>query len=406
MNDSTSPSDLGPDAHGKRHSLAARMTGGQRGAVATVRLWDRADVVTTTAPPLFRSRRNVDLGKIPVGELVLGDWGPTPSEEVVLCRINPQLMEIHCHGGEQAVARIAESLRQIGVQWIDWQTLRHEEHGLLAAEWGEALAQASTSRTAAIVLKQQGRFQQVVDILRKQSERCTVPRGAENPRQSAERELIARLAELDRWSTFGRHLSRPWDVVLAGRTNVGKSSLINALVGFERSIVSDQPGTTRDVVTAETACAGWPIRFNDTAGLRSTVDALESEGIQRASERFSLGDARLLLFDVSQPIGQLELQLLQDYPDAIAVAHKSDLSIGCDLGQIPAALRVSSRTGQGVPELLTRIAETVVPELPPDDATFPLNSRQANLVARARRHAVESRWELVQQDLADLARGA
>ena len=80
----------------------------------------------------------------------------------------------------------------------------------------------------------------------------------------------------------GRHLLTPFDVVLAGPANVGKSSLINALVGYNRAIVYDAPGTTRDVITAETAIDGWPVTLSDTAGLRDSDDPLEMAGVQTA----------------------------------------------------------------------------------------------------------------------------
>ena len=98
----------------------------------------------------------------------------------------------------------------------------------------------------------------------------------------------ARIREWLAWEDFGLHLTRPWNVVLAGRPNVGKSSLINALLGYTRSIVFDQPGTTRDVVTAATAIDGWPIELSDTAGLRESPSRWrrrESSGRGRHSRR-------------------------------------------------------------------------------------------------------------------------
>ena len=71
----------------------------------------------------------------------------------------------------------------------------------------------------------------------------------------------------------------PWKVVLAGAPNVGKSSLINALLGYDRAIVHDTPGTTCDVVTASAAFGGWAVELADTAGLRATIDPLETHGV-------------------------------------------------------------------------------------------------------------------------------
>ena len=90
-------------------------------------------------------------------------------------------------------------------------------------------------------------------------------------------------------------------MVIAGPPNVGKSSLINALLGFQRAIVFDLPGTTRDVVTAVTALDGWPVELSDTAGLRSSDDPLELAGIEQAHRQAAAADCLLLVFDASQP---------------------------------------------------------------------------------------------------------
>src|SRR5207244_11945531 len=76
------------------------------------------------------------------------------------------------------------------------------------------------------------------------------------------------LDELARYAGVGRHLTAPWRVAVAGAPNVGKSSLVNALAGYQRSVVAPTPGTTRDVVTALLAIDGWPVELADTAGLR------------------------------------------------------------------------------------------------------------------------------------------
>src|SRR5690606_27241148 len=100
----------------------------------------------------------------------------------------------------------------------------------------------------------------------------------------------AEIADLLQTGQTARHLLTPWQVVLCGRPNVGKSSLINALVGYERTVVFDQPGTTRDVVSVETAIHGWPVIFSDTAGLRETESELEAAGIARARARLKQAD--------------------------------------------------------------------------------------------------------------------
>lgn len=194
---------------------------------------------------------------------------------------------------------------------------------------------------------------------------------------SGHRELAAsRANEMMAWANFGSHLTRPWEVVLAGRPNVGKSSLINALVGFERSIVFDEPGTTRDVVTADTVLDGWAIRLSDTAGQRDSAKDLEAAGIARAREAFATADSRLLLIDVSQPPHEDDWQLLSEWPDAIVVAHKVDLPDAWGEALPTKAIRVSSLQGTGLSELSSVIVTQLVPKLPPDEAVIPLTDRQ------------------------------
>jgi tRNA modification GTPase len=92
-------------------------------------------------------------------------------------------------------------------------------------------------------------------------------------------------------------------VVIAGPPNVGKSSLINALLGYQRAIVFDQPGTTRDVLTATTAIDGWPVELADTAGIREGDDAIETEGVARALAEIRAADLVVEVWDASQETG-------------------------------------------------------------------------------------------------------
>ncbi len=291
--------------------IAALWTPRGRGAVATIRV--RGDIrswATETVLP-FRAANQRPLSDQTSGRVIFGRWGADPGEEVVVCLVDEETMEIHCHGGEAAAARILDDCGQAGCHIVTWTEMIRATEDRLAADLAEALAQTTTLRTAGIVLEQSN------GVLRRELKSMESEIDLECLRR--------RIDALLRWSNFGIHLTRPWNVVLAGRPNVGKSSLINALLGYTRSIVFDQPGTTRDVVTATTAVGSWPIEFADTAGLRDGSEPLEAAGILRARSALAEADLTILLIDISVPASDEDRQLLADVSLGIFVAHKCDL---------------------------------------------------------------------------------
>src|SRR4029079_15424602 len=152
--------------------------------------------------------------------------------------------------------------------------------------------------------------------------------------------------------------------------NVGKSTLVNALVGYERAIVFDQPGTTRDLVSAVTALDGWPIELTDTAGLRKSDQALEQEGIVRAKAEMQVADLVLLVFDATQAWSRNDETLVQEWSNALVVYNKCDLlaarADGTDARDGgPTGLLTSAKTGVNIAELIGRIVMRLVPAAPP-----------------------------------------
>jgi tRNA modification GTPase len=353
---------------------AALFTPRGRGAVSTVRFEGDCRHLDSANRPLFRAANGKPLSQQTVGRVVFGHWGTgDATEEVVLCRLAEETVEIHCHGGEAAVGRIVNDLQSIGCRIQNWQQLQQKSLGLFEAECLEALTQATTLRTASVLLEQQ------TGLLRKSIE--TVFEKIESQRDVVSSELN----QLLRWSNFGLHCTRPWKVVLAGRPNVGKSSLINALLGFSRSIVFDQPGTTRDVVTAETAFEGWPVQLADTAGIRRHADRLESAGIDKARSMIADADCRILLIDVSRPPHQEDLDLFSDWPEAIIVSHKSDLPSVWERNELLVQTHsVSSKTAAGVEKLAREIIARLIPEVPLPGTPIPVSERQIENLSKAR----------------------
>lgn len=176
--------------------------------------------------------------------------------------------------------------------------------------------------------------------------------------------LVGALVALIRTATQGAILNEGVTLVLAGRPNVGKSSLLNRLLGFERAIVTDTPGTTRDTLSESLDLDGVPIRVIDTAGLRIAGDAIEREGIRRARLEIEEADLVLLVRDGASPesIDQLVAEQSLQTRRFIVVTNKVDLTnrmAGEVAGSIPPEVAVSAFTGAGLDALKRHILRAV-----------------------------------------------
>jgi tRNA modification GTPase len=162
---------------------------------------------------------------------------------------------------------------------------------------------------------------------------------------------------------------------------VGKSSLINALVGYRRAIVHETPGTTRDLVTARTALNGWPVEFCDTAGLRVAVHAIEQQGIGLAQRQLESASLVLLVFDAADPWCDEDAGLCSRFPKALPVFNKIDLTDAALAGR-PAGQPVSAIDGRGIDDLIAAITDRLVPNPPlPGQAVPFLDDHTAALQA-------------------------
>ncbi|MFI4876982.1 MAG: GTPase [Blastopirellula sp. JB062] len=313
-----------------------------------------------------------------IGDVLVGHWRETadePGEELVVSRTAAHRIEVHCHGGVAASRRIVRHLLEAGcceIHWTDYA--RRSEESPLTAAARIALAEARTVRTAGHLLDQyhgalQAELESIAGLLR--------------THQAGEANL--RLQALLATAKFGVHLITPWKVVIAGSPNVGKSSLINALVGYERAIVFDKPGTTRDAVTAAAAFDGWPVELADTAGLRESEDAIEREGISRARRLLNEADHIILAFDSTAPWTKADDQLIAAHPNSIIVHNKSDLPAAVAQGDRPPGLHVSAINGDGIALLVKTIGHALAPVPPVPGTPLLFAATQVTAIEETRR---------------------
>ncbi|MBI1904582.1 MAG: 50S ribosome-binding GTPase [Planctomycetia bacterium] len=363
------------------------LTPAGRGALATIRVeGSRAgDVVRMGFQPA--QARIAD--PLESGRVYFGHWPLEHGrEEVVVCRRDRDAVEIHCHGGPAAARSLLEWLSRHGCRiasWSDWIAARSPD--AICVEALIELARAPTERVAAILLDQ------AAGALSREVRAALDALGRGDGATAMD--TIVRLVFRQH---VGLHLTSPFRVVLAGRPNVGKSSLTNALAGYERAIVFDQPGTTRDVVTALVALDGWPVELSDTAGLRAAdggmegdaAGDIEQQGIERARKQIESADLVLLLCDASQPWTAADAELLREIPDPLVVHTK------CDLPPSPAADRpsgiaTSAVTRQGLADLERAIVARLVRDAPSPCDAVPFLRRHVEALNLAHRHIAAGR---------------
>ena len=362
----------------------AVLTPGGRGAIASLVVSGGVELIDHHR--LFEAANGRRLAEQDPGRICYGFWGgdsnALPNEQVVVCRTGESRVELHCHGGAAAVQRILEDLVGSGAIRCDWADLAVAPSGSPASrievELAEALAAATTWQVAAILLDQQA------GVLVSTLERLVATDWDQRHQAAA---CVAGLLE---WSDLGRRLVDPPTVVLSGGPNVGKSSLLNALLGFGRAIVLDEAGTTRDLVTASTALQGWTVQFCDTAGIRSDAKGVEEAGISQARQQLAEADCRLVVLDRSTSPHPQDLGLLEAWPDPLVIANKSDLDDAWGDELPGSALSVSALTGHGVEELVERIVHRLVPEVPPPGTAVPVSAKLTEMLRKAARAIEEN----------------
>jgi tRNA modification GTPase len=202
------------------------------------------------------------------------------------------------------------------------------------------------------------------------------------------KEAVRFMDDLLRTASEGQILRRGVRAAIIGRPNAGKSSLLNQLLGRDRAIVSEIPGTTRDTIEETANIRGLPIVFIDTAGFRDARDEIEREGIRRSRKSIQQADLVLHVLDSSQPLGDQDLQYLDEAATKkrVLVLNKSDLGNKLELPDDSSrVVPVSCLTGEGIEGLKDAIKEIIwAGEIRTEMLEVMINSRHQDALSRAR----------------------
>ena len=399
-----------------RETIAAIATGPVQGAIGIVRVSGPDAIIVLDQ--VFRPDHGSSMAEKPSSRLIYGSLLAKDGAVIDKCLAcvmraphsytGENMAEIQCHGSQAILSAVLTALFAHGVVQAEPGEFTRRAfvngkmdlsgaeavHDLVTAQTAQAAENAAAQLEGAVGGKIIEIRQKIVDLV---SEFLAV---VDYPDEEIDSVLFENACEILHNATrdlyrlaesyeYGRILREGVPCTILGRPNAGKSSLLNALAGVERAIVTDIPGTTRDVIEETIRIGAVVLRMYDTAGLRDTSDPVEKIGIDRAMKQASNAHLILAVFDSSDEISDEDLMVIARTHGkrAIAVINKSDLPSAINMQSIRRhfqhVVAVSAKNGDGLKELYELIPKVVGMDGAVYDGGIITNARQAAALARA-----------------------
>jgi tRNA modification GTPase len=328
---------------------------------------------------VFRGKKNKDLRNAESKRLYYGEihLNGTAVDEVILNVVRKEdsltgedLVEVNCHGGIRAVKKTLECIVSKGAKEAHWQELTNrsfinEKIDLIQKEALLEIPQAKTRLAVKVLLDQyNGALSSLINNLIDEIER------GNNINQSLSY-IHDQLREILETAVFGCAITSPQKLIITGKPNVGKSTLINALLREDRSIVHSEPGTTRDAVDSMLSIDGIPFTIVDTAGIRETGHKAEDLGVLESKKQLNMADKIMFMLDNSRPVEREDKELMEFIMERVRanktnnnlkkvtivmVVNKTDLPCKLNLSilgteQFNSTCRICASKGDGISEL-------------------------------------------------------
>ena len=398
------------------HTIAAVSTGNVVSAIGIIRL--TGDDCAAIGGKVFTIKNGTPLSEAPNRKLVLGQLHDKEGRVIDSCcaiysrgphsYTGEDTVEFHCHGSPAVLSAGLEALYMAGAKpakrgEFTKRAFLNGKLGLTEAEAVIDLIEADTADAAANAAGQVGgrlqkqlepiyddlvnlcsHFHAVLDYPDEDIEDFGLASYEASLRADA-----AALHALLKTADQGRILKSGVAAAIVGKPNVGKSSLLNALAGYDRVIVTDIPGTTRDTVEETVMLGSTKLRLIDTAGIRETSDIVEAIGVERSKQAVENADLVIFVCDGSKPLDEQDeeiIRLCSHCENAVALVNKTDLGQAFPNSSLPfdshSILPICAKTGQGLDQL-SKLVQSLFSGTAPCDGSILTNTRQADAIRRA-----------------------
>ena len=396
------------------HVIAAVSTGNQISAIGILRL--SGDGCAQVAGKVFKLNNGLPLEEAPNRKLMLGTLLDKDGRVIDACMAvytrgphsytGEDTVEFHCHGSPAVLAAGLEALYLAGAKPAGRGefTKRAFMNGQMALTQAEAvidLIEAETADAAANAAGQVGGVLQkkLAPIYHDLTDLCShfhavldyPDEDIEDFGLSSYEGLLKKdskmLQALLQTYGQGRILKQGVSAAIVGKPNVGKSSLLNALAGYERVIVTEIAGTTRDTVEETVMVGNTRLRLIDTAGIRETSDQIEAMGVERSRQAVENADLVIFVCDGSQPLTEDDHKVIDvclDAPNSIALINKTDLGNAVAPSDLPfmTVINICAKTGKGLDQLADAV-DIMFEGSMPCDGSILTNARQFDAIRRS-----------------------